>query len=174
MKRRELGLTQKELAKRLNIAVETLRNWELENTHPNLRNTPKLAQIPNRFGIYRPGDFPNDLLLARRRLGLSQAELGGRLGVSKDTIWEWEHGNHEPRPKARVAIDRFLHETLGNYEYVPVQIRALRKRLRLTQRGLAARLRVYPKTVSRWERGRRRPSEEMLERIEGLLNHLNQ
>jgi transcriptional regulator with XRE-family HTH domain len=42
----------------------------------------------------------------------------------------------------------------------------LRTRLGLTQRELAARLEIYPKTVSRWERGRRRPSEEMIKRIE--------
>lgn len=45
----------------------------------------------------------------------------------------------------------------------------LRMRVGLSQRALASRLEVYPKTVSRWERGLRRPSEEILERIKDLL-----
>lgn len=106
---------------------------------------------------------------ARRRLGLSQAELGTRLGVSRDAIWEWENGNHEPRPETRVAIDRLIEEALSEDEIVAMRIRSLRTGLGLTQRELATRLGVYPKTVSRWEQGRRRPSEEVISRIEKLL-----
>ena len=40
------------------------------------------------------------------------------------------------------------------------EIKTLRKRLGLTQKELAARVRVDAITVSRWERGEQRPSEQ--------------
>ena len=41
------------------------------------------------------------------------------------------------------------------------EVRRLRRRLKLTQTGLAARLQVHPLTVSRWERGQVRVTKPM-------------
>ena len=39
----------------------------------------------------------------RTRLGLTQEELGKRLGVRKNTVWRWETGmRHIPEPVARL------------------------------------------------------------------------
>ena len=39
----------------------------------------------------------------RTRLGLTQEELGKRLGVRKNTVWRWETGmRHIPEPVARI------------------------------------------------------------------------
>lgn len=51
----------------------------------------------------------------------------------------------------------------------PDDIRALRKRLRLTQEKLARRLDISYQTVVRWEQGRSRPSA-MAEYRLGLLD----
>lgn len=40
-----------------------------------------------------PGD---EIRLARKQSGISQAELALAVGVSRDTIGEWERGNTEP------------------------------------------------------------------------------
>lgn len=169
--RQKLGLTQRELGEKLGVIGDTIQNWEHGHTYPGLRQAPKMAQIGNPFPVFSTRVFGTRLLLARRRLGLSQAELATRLGMSKNTIWEWEHGNHEPRAETRVAIDRLIEEALSEDERVAMRIRSLRTGLGLTQRELAARLGVYPKTVSRWERGRRRPSEETMERVERLWSN---
>ena len=49
-----------------------------------------------------------DLKRARERAGLTQAELGERVGVSQGTIWGWEHvhtPNRERRKKLRAVLD---------------------------------------------------------------------
>ena len=44
-----------------------------------------------------------DLRTIRTRLGLTQEELGTRLGVRKNTVWRWETGmRHIPEPVARL------------------------------------------------------------------------
>lgn len=51
------------------------------------------------------------------------------------------------------------------------EIRNLRKRLGLTQKELAARVRVDAITVSRWERGEQRPSKLAQRQLKRLANH---
>jgi len=109
------------------------------------------------------------LLVTRRRLGLSQAELGARLDVCAETIWEWENGHHEPTATNRAAAERLIEDTIGTTGPTGRRIREIRERRGLTQRALADRLGVAGSTISRWERERRRPSEEMLWRIEKMV-----
>jgi transcriptional regulator with XRE-family HTH domain len=47
-----------------------------------------------------------------------------------------------------------------------MKVRFQRDHLGFTQRELAARLGVYYKTVSRWECGKQRPSDEILRQID--------
>ena len=48
-----------------------------------------------------------------------------------------------------------------------------RRALGMTQKELARRLGVDPSIVGYWERGERRPTGEMEEKIESLLGSLN-
>ena len=52
-------------------------------------------------------------------------------------------------------------------KWTPKQIRKLRGKM--TQVEFAARLDVSPSTVSRWERGDRRPHRHCIRALEGLL-----
>ncbi|MGB3401238.1 MAG: helix-turn-helix transcriptional regulator [Microcoleaceae cyanobacterium] len=54
----------------------------------------------------------------------------------------------------------------------PALIRALRKRLGLSQEKLAATLGVSFQTVNRWERGHAKPSQLALNAIEQLLKEM--
>lgn len=47
IKRLEKGLTQKELADKLNIDYHLLQKWELNLSNPNLKNGFKLCDILN-------------------------------------------------------------------------------------------------------------------------------
>lgn len=114
-RRKKLGLTQRELAAKLGVTRGTICNWELGHSRPGLRQTPRVAHFLDRLTLFRPGkplDFPVRLYLARRRLGLSQAELAMRLGVSEGAVWEWENGNHRPRARHRKKLEALFEEVI--------------------------------------------------------------
>lgn len=103
-----------------------------------------------------PGDH-----LRRRRLDLrlTQKVLAARLGVSTTSVLNWERNRRQAHPTHLGAITSFLgyfpsalaQERLGD------RIRAARHMLGLSQKRLAERLGVNEGTVSKWERGRKRP-----------------
>jgi len=47
----------------------------------------------------------NDVGMLRRRLGLSQAKFAAVVGVSVDTIQNWEQGRRSPCGPARAFLD---------------------------------------------------------------------
>ena len=49
---------------------------------------------------------PSSIRRHRLRLGLSQAQLGGLLNVSTNTIVRWEQGSSKPRVQHRTALLR--------------------------------------------------------------------
>ena len=44
----------------------------------------------------------------RRRLGLSQKELAGRLGVARATVTRWENGTRRPSKLAEMAMQNMV------------------------------------------------------------------
>lgn len=49
---------------------------------------------------------PGYIRTLREALGLTQAELGERIGVNKMTVARWEWGKLRPRPGAAAALNR--------------------------------------------------------------------
>jgi transcriptional regulator with XRE-family HTH domain len=103
----------------------------------------------------------------RLDLGLSQRELAAELGVTEDTVRNWESGRTVSPPVRYVpALIRLLgsdpHPSAGT---PGEQILALRRRLGLTQRALARLAGVDPRTVARWEAGRREPAADWVKRV---------
>ena len=58
----------------------------------------------------RPHPIPG-LRTARQAKGLTQGELGGRLGLTKQQIARWEAGDSEPLLSAALALARELGTT---------------------------------------------------------------
>lgn len=46
----------------------------------------------------------------RLAAGLTLAEVGDALGVTRQSVWRWEHGLGEPRGEIRLAYARALRE----------------------------------------------------------------
>ena len=114
--------------------------------------------------------------LRRRRLdlGLLQREVAEKLGVTKDSIHNWETNRKSPQLRFVPRIIEFLgyvpYDTQS--EALGKRIVVRRRRLGLTQKELARRLGVDPSTLGRWERSEGRPSKRLLERMKALLPSL--
>lgn len=55
-------------------------------------------------------DWPAELRALRARLGLSQAGLAARLGISKRTLQGWESGRFTPSGPAAALLSREMRE----------------------------------------------------------------
>jgi putative transcriptional regulator len=49
-------------------------------------------------------DPKNDLVKVRGRLGLSQSKFASLLGISQDTLQNWEQGRRQPTGPAKVLL----------------------------------------------------------------------
>ncbi|MGH7991880.1 MAG: helix-turn-helix domain-containing protein [Limisphaerales bacterium] len=49
-------------------------------------------------------DPKNDIVKVRGRLGLSQSEFADVLGISADTLQNWEQGRRQPTGPAKVLL----------------------------------------------------------------------
>jgi transcriptional regulator with XRE-family HTH domain len=110
-RRLDLGLLQREVALRIGVDTTTVFNWEAGTASPNIRALPGVI----RFLGYDPTETGSTLgerlRATRRRLGLSHADLAGRLGVDPSTVLDWETGRHRPTRAGRDLIERFLQGT---------------------------------------------------------------
>jgi putative transcriptional regulator len=61
------------------------------------RGAAKLSRV---FKI----DPRNDIVKVRGKLGLSQSKFAGVLGISADTLQNWEQGRRQPTGPARVLL----------------------------------------------------------------------
>ena len=107
----------------------------------------------------------------RMDLGLSQRQLGEKLGVRTNTVYSWESGDACPRNRYTPEIIQFL----GYDPVLPMgpdlsgALSEYRLRNGLTQAALAQILGVNRETVGTWERGRFRPNDRILARISALI-----
>ena len=49
-------------------------------------------------------DTKNDLVKVRGKLGLSQSKFASLLGISQDTLQNWEQGRRQPTGPAKVLL----------------------------------------------------------------------
>jgi site-specific DNA recombinase len=107
----------------------------------------------------------------RLDLGLCQSEVAQKIGVSKDTISNWETNRSSPE----VCFIPKIYEFLGYAPYniskytnlLNKKIRLWREALGLTQEQLAKEAGVDESSIAAWERGDRKPviqSKRILEK----------
>jgi transcriptional regulator with XRE-family HTH domain len=125
-----------------------------------------------------PRGYPHELRtlgyhIRRRRLdlGLRQCDLAQIVGADTRTVANWELDRVLPVIRHYPAIILFL-----GYDPTPVgdcpseRLRALRRRLGLTQEDLAHRLGLDEGTVTEFEKGPRKNSRKVANIIAAVLN----
>jgi DNA-binding transcriptional regulator YiaG len=114
--RDRFSLTQAELAELLGVSAASVTSWESGKTHPGRENRRAIAdlretdpaEISRRVGreeavvVASRGPVKTDLSPQevkdiREEVGLTQRELAEKLGVSANSISNWETGRSVPR-----------------------------------------------------------------------------
>lgn len=106
-RRLDLRLTQKQVAERLGVHLNSIADWERRRKRPVARYVPRI----HAFLGYCPWDYrtllPQRLRNGREALGLGQREFAAALGTSQEVARSWEKGRHRPSARFRVAIGTF-------------------------------------------------------------------
>lgn len=188
--RKEQGLNQKELAKKIGVSRSALSLYEIDRREPDLETVKKIASL---FGVTTDyllglakggntmlGKRINEL---RRASGMTQEELGKKLGVIKQTVSSWENDSSEPNHAATIALAKLFgvttdyllgaeEDTMGTEETINEitqrvgrNIRSIREQAGLSQREFAEGFGVSAGAVGMWETGRREPDINMLIQI---------
>lgn len=93
----------------------------------------------------------NEIKKARKKLGLSQGELAKKIGVSKNTVYNYENGKKIPESKITILRSILMSD---NKEPTSVEaFKLMRLNLDLTQDQLAKRLGVDRRTIINYEHG---------------------
>jgi transcriptional regulator with XRE-family HTH domain len=91
-----------------------------------------------------PEDFGARLHRLRIERGLSLADIATRLGVSKPTVWAWEHGKSRPVERRLTGLAEALGVTPGGLEPAPS---GLSETLEQSRRRIAEAYGVEPVRV---------------------------
>lgn len=188
--RKKLGLSQEELAEKLNISQKSISKYELGNRKPQYKVLVRMAEY---FGVTTDyllglakggntmlGKRINEL---RKSSGMTQEEFGKKLGVIKQTVSSWENDLSEPNHAATIAIAKLFGVTtdyllgaegdaMGTEEKINEiaqrvgrNIRSIREQAGLSQDEFAEGFSVKQPTVANWETGKRQPDLNMLIQI---------
>ena len=105
------SLTQEEVADRLTVSTQTVRNWEAGRTEPSRSDKERLASVYNKpvEWFFREEEAqepmnPGRLREARVQAGLTLQQAAEAVGTDLNSIWRYEAGRHRPSGPALHAL----------------------------------------------------------------------
>lgn len=107
-RRLDLGLLHKEVAERLGVTRDTVRNWERNRTAPVARLVPGIARFLGYLPWRVPESFADRFALYRRSNGLTQRQLAARLRIDPTTVGRWESGRGLPSDRLKRRADLLI------------------------------------------------------------------
>lgn len=119
--RKQAGLTQKELAEKLNISQTVINQWERGARTAKISSLQKIADalgmtITDLYDFETPVMkdcvFPDRLRAARKCKGMTQAELANKCHCMDVQIRKYESGQSEPTLSRLVQLARGLDVSL--------------------------------------------------------------
>ena len=184
--RREVGLTQAELASLLHVPIETLRTWDsgrrLVPAQVLAAAKRVIAEYPRNYELVSLEVLARELgvhertLRAAARTGRLKVELSSRSAYGRPI-------RLASRAAAADFMRRYYRRCYSRYAVKPLpldtivpadydrRLRRVRRVLRLTQSAFAERIGAAGKAVVyQWETRKRRPSPVFWQRIQDLSN----
>jgi transcriptional regulator with XRE-family HTH domain len=104
----DLNLLQKQVADQIGVHEQTVTNWEVNATVPEVRYMPEIIRFLGHDPQPPAAEFPERLATTRKALGLSQRKMAAKLGVDPATLMGWEAGRHRPTAKSLDLIEGVL------------------------------------------------------------------
>ena len=103
-----MGLTQKEVASKLDVNPWTILNWEKGRTEPPIFSMPAIVRFLGYDPFPQPTTLPQHLFARRRAMGWSIKNAADAVGVDSGTWGKWEPGQTVLYRQHRVLIARLL------------------------------------------------------------------
>lgn len=184
--RKKLGLSQEELAEKLNISQKSISKYELGDRKPQYKVLVRMAEYfgvtvdyllrstdTQDFGICDCGNTIKEL---RTEAGMTQEELGMLLNVQNAAVSKYESGKVPLTGETllklskifNVSTDYLLGAEEGN-TMIGGKIAELRKEQGLNQKELAKKIGVSRSALSLYEIDRREPDLETVKKIASLF-----
>lgn len=186
--RKKLGLSQEELAEKLNISQKSISKYELGDRKPQYKVLVRMAEY---FGVtvdyLLELDGGGNTVLGeriaelRKVCDMSQKELGEKLGVSASAIGMYEQGRREPNNAMMIAMEKLFGVTVDyllgvtdSTENEPEssvtrkfgnRLRDLRVSEGITQLQMAVILDTSKSNISKYEAGTVEPGMEKINEI---------
>lgn len=110
---------------------------------------------------------PADIRTLRKSLGLTQAAMAQRVGVSTRTYHSWESGEGVPSDPCQRTLLRLQRDADRLPPLTPEMIRQAREAWQHTKASYARELRVSAMSVGRWEAGTATPRPDKAKEIFG-------
>lgn len=107
-RRLELGMMQKATATLLGVTDDTLRDWELHGRLPRARHIPEIIGFLGYDPALPHQNVAGLIAHERKRRGLKIVEMAAQVGVSDDTLRNWEAGRYLPMKGAYEKLAGFL------------------------------------------------------------------
>jgi len=106
--RLKLGMTQRQVATKLQVNPWTVLNWERGHTKPPIAVLPAIIRWLGYDPFPPPKTLVESLLAKRRAMGWSMKEAAHQLGVDEGTWAAWEKGAASPRGRYARVLQAFL------------------------------------------------------------------
>lgn len=107
-RRLDLGLFQKDVAERIGVTTDTITNWELNRTEPELRCYPGIIEFLGYVPLSSGESFPERLKAYRMLIESSQRKFAKLIGVGETTVRYWETGKGQSRQELRKRVEQLI------------------------------------------------------------------
>ncbi len=88
--RLDRALSQPEVAKQIGVQTESITNWELGHSKPQVHHNPKIEQYLGYWPEEQATTLGERIVAYRSRMGLRRSAFAKMIGIDEATLWKIE------------------------------------------------------------------------------------
>ncbi len=113
-RRLDLGLLQRQVARKVGAHLATITNWETGKTEPELKFLPAVIAFLGFDPRPEGRTFGERLYRTRTARGMSHRVLARLVGANESTVWKWELGRHRPASRLALVLEGLFGDLLSS------------------------------------------------------------